>query len=176
MKTLQNQTLYLRALEPEDLDFIYQIENDETVWEISHTKTPYSRFLIRQYLENAHQDIYEAKQLRFVICLQSTSLPIGMIDLFDFEPAHRRAGVGLLIYDELCRNVGIGSGALALVMQYAQTHLHLHQVYANIGTDNSASLALFTKFGFQEIGIKKQWNLVRGEFKDEALYQYIFTS
>ena len=61
-------------------------------------------------------------------------------------------------------------------MQYAQTHLNLHQVYANIGTDNTASLALFTKFGFQEIGLKKQWNLVRGEFKDEALYQYIFTN
>jgi diamine N-acetyltransferase len=75
----------------------------------------------------------------------------------------------------LCRNIGIGSGALALVMQYAQTHLHLNQVYANIGCDNKASLSLFTKFGFQEIGIKKQWNLVRGEYKDEALYQYIFT-
>ena len=175
MNTLQNQTLFLRALEPEDLDFIYQIENDETVWEISHTKTPYSRFLIRQYLENAQQDIYEAKQLRFVICLQSNQLPIGMIDLFDFEPAHHRAGVGVLIYDKLCRNEGIGSGALALVMQYAQTHLNLHQLYANIGTDNAASVALFTKFGFQEIGIKKQWNLVRGAFKDEGLYQYIFT-
>ena len=96
-------------------------------------------------------------------------------ELTIFEPAHHRAGVGVLIYDKLCRNEGIGSGALALVMQYAQTHLNLHQLYANIGTDNAASVALFTKFGFQEIGVKKQWNLVRGAFKDEGLYQYIFT-
>ena len=98
-----------------------------------------------------------------------------MIDLFDFEPAHHRAGVGVLIYDKLCRNTGIGSGALALLMQYAQTHLNLHQLYANIGSDNTASKALFTKFGFHEIGVKKQWNLVCGEYKDEAMYQYIFT-
>jgi diamine N-acetyltransferase len=68
MVTLQGKNIYLRALEPEDLEFVYAIENDESIWEVSNTQTPYSRFLIRQYLENAHQDIYEAKQLRLVIC------------------------------------------------------------------------------------------------------------
>jgi len=68
MITLKGDLIYLRALEPEDLDFIYEIENDEDIWQVSNTQTPYSRFLIRQYLENAHQDIYEAKQLRLAIC------------------------------------------------------------------------------------------------------------
>ncbi|RZJ63737.1 MAG: N-acetyltransferase, partial [Flavobacterium sp.] len=72
MVTLQGDAIYLRALEPEDLDFIYAIENDEAVWEVSNTQTPYSRFLIRQYLENAHQDIYEAKQLRLAICMKDS--------------------------------------------------------------------------------------------------------
>ena len=57
MITLKGTTIYLRALEPEDLAFVYRIENDETIWEVSNTQSPYSRFLIRQYLENAHQDI-----------------------------------------------------------------------------------------------------------------------
>ena len=64
MVTLQGKDINLRALEPEDLEFVYAIENDENIWEVSNTITPYSKFLIRQYLENAHQDIYEAKQLR----------------------------------------------------------------------------------------------------------------
>ena len=72
MITLKGTTIYLRALEPEDLEFIYKIENNESIWDVSNTQTPYSRFLIRQYLENAHQDIYEAKQLRLVICLNNT--------------------------------------------------------------------------------------------------------
>ena len=84
MVTLQGTSVYLRALEPEDLDFVYQIENDESIWEISSTQTPYSRFLVRQYLENAHQDIYEAKQLRLVICLNDTFEAVGLIDLFEF--------------------------------------------------------------------------------------------
>lgn len=86
MLTLTGHTIYLRALEPEDLDFIYALENNETVWEVSNTQTPYSRFLIRQYLENAHQDIYEAKQLRLAICLNETGETIGLIDIFDFDP------------------------------------------------------------------------------------------
>jgi diamine N-acetyltransferase len=62
MVTLQGKSIYLRALEPADLEFLYAIENNESIWEVSNTQTPYSRFLIRQYLKNEHQDIYEAKQ------------------------------------------------------------------------------------------------------------------
>jgi diamine N-acetyltransferase len=140
---------------------------------VSNTQTPYSRFLIRQYLENAHQDIYEAKQLRLVICKNEDFEAIGLIDLFDFDPRNNRAGVGILIKDSGNRNSGIGSEALDLLIHYSFTTLNLHQLYANIDLENEVSLALFTNFGFQNIGIKKQWNLINGRYKDEALFQLI---
>jgi diamine N-acetyltransferase len=68
MITLKGENIYLRALEPNDLEFVYAMENDQSIWEVSNTQTPYSRFLVKQYLENAHQDIYEVKQLRLAIC------------------------------------------------------------------------------------------------------------
>ncbi len=173
MITLKGTNIYLRALEPEDLEFIYAIENNESVWEVSNTQTPYSRFLIRQYLENAHQDIYEAKQLRLAICLYDTFHAIGLIDLFDFDPKNNRAGVGIVISNEATRNSGIGSEALQLVINYAFNQLQLHQLYANIGSDNEISLQLFTKFGFQKIGTKKDWIKVNNVFKDEILFQLI---
>ena len=173
MITLTGNTIYLRALEPEDLEFIYAIENNESVWEVSNTQTPYSRFLIRQYLENAHQDIYEAKQLRLAICLSDTFEAIGLIDLFDFDPKNNRAGVGIVISNENNRNSGIGSEALQLVINYAFNQLQLHQLYANIGSDNEISKQLFTKFGFQKIGTKKDWIKVDNIFKDEILFQLI---
>lgn len=173
MTTLKGNTIYLRALEPEDLEFIYAIENNESVWEVSNTQTPYSRFLIRQYLENAHQDIYEAKQLRLAICLSDTFEAIGLIDLFDFDPKNNRAGVGIIISRESNRNSGIGSEALQLVINYAFNQLQLHQLYANIGSDNEISKQLFTKFGFQKIGTKKDWIKVDNIFKDEILFQLI---
>lgn len=173
MITLKGKNLFLRALEPNDLEFIYAIENDESVWEISHTQTPYSRFLVRQYLENANQDIYEAKQLRLAICENDDENAIGLIDLFDFDPKNNRAGIGILIKNTDNRNQGIGAEALGLLINYAFYNLNLNQLYANIDTQNIGSLKLFTNFGFQKIGVKKQWNLVNGVYKDEALFQLI---
>ncbi|MFL9830731.1 GNAT family protein [Flavobacterium sp. ST-87] len=173
MVTLKGDSIYLRALEPNDLEFIYIMENDQSIWEVSNTQTPYSRFLIRQYLENAHQDIYEAKQLRLAICQDEDFPALGLIDLFDFDPKNNRAGVGILIQDVANRNLKIGSEALSLLITYSFKHLNLHQLYANISIENEASKALFTKFGFECIGVKKDWNLTNGVYQDEAIYQLI---
>jgi len=173
MITLKGDDIYLRALEPEDLDFIHAVENDETIWEVSNTQTPYSRFLVKQYLENARQDIYEAKQLRLAICKDRSFPAVGLIDLFDFDPKNHRAGIGIIIKSTAERNRGIGSEALKLLINYAFTQLNLHQLYANIDTANEASRILFTNFGFMPVGIKKEWNLINGAYKDEALYQLV---
>ncbi len=173
MLTLKGDNIYLRALEPEDLEFIYEVENDESIWQVSNTQTPYSRFLIRQYLENAHQDIYEAKQLRLAICKNHDFDALGLIDLFEYDPKNNRAGVGILIANSNNRNLGMGTEVLKILIQYAFKKLNIHQLYANIDVDNSKSIALFTKFGFQKVGVKKQWNIVNGVYKDEALYQLI---
>jgi diamine N-acetyltransferase len=175
MKTLKGDNIYIRALEPNDLEFVYAIENDQSIWEVSNTHTPYSRFLVKQYLENAHQDIYEAKQLRLAICQDQDFPALGLIDLFDFDPKNNRAGVGIVIQDNENRKQNIGSEALALLIEYAFYNLNLHQLYANIGTENEASKALFTKFGFEMIGVKKDWTFVNGKYKDEAIFQLINT-
>lgn len=175
MVTLTGENIFLRALEPEDLEFVYAVENDERIWEVSNTQTPYSRFLIKEYLKNAQQDIFEAKQLRLAVCRKGVFLPIGLIDLFDFDPRNNRAGIGILIKDPNSRNSGIGTETLGLLIKYAFTHLNLHQLYANIDTENEASLKLFTNFGFQKIGTKRDWNFVNGKYKDEALFQLITT-
>ncbi|MBK0369966.1 GNAT family N-acetyltransferase [Flavobacterium agrisoli] len=173
MKPLKGDTIFLRALEPQDLEFIYAIENDVDIWEVSNTQTPYSRFLIKQYLENAHQDIYEAKQLRLAICQDDEFPAIGLIDLFDFDPKNNRAGIGIVIHTSKNRNQSIGTEALSVMIDYAFSHLNLHQLFANIGIQNKPSMALFAKFGFENIGVKKDWILVNGRYQDEAIFQLI---
>lgn len=172
MVTLKGERVYLRALEPEDLDFIHEVENDESIWELSNTQTPYSRFLIKQYLDQAHLDIYEAKQLRLVIADYDDNT-IGLIDIFDFEFRNRKAGIGILITNEAKRAKGYGSESLSLLVNYCFTQLQLHQVYCNISEENDASLKLFTNQGFQNVGLKKDWNFVNGTYKNEFLFQLI---
>ncbi len=172
MISLKGKNIYLRALEPEDLEFIHIIENDESIWEISNTQTPYSKFLIKQYLEHSQKDIFEVKQLRLVISSYEDE-PLGMIDIFDFDFKNSRAGIGILIKDEAERKKGNGSEALQLLVNYCFTHLNLHQLYCNISEENEASIKLFSNQGFKEIGLKKDWNYVNSSYKNEYLFQLI---
>jgi len=172
MVTLKGEHIYLRALEPEDLEFIHTIENDETIWEISNTQTPYSKYLIKQYLDNAHKDIYEVKQLRLVISNYKDEA-LGMIDIFDFDFKNRRAGIGIIVKNPSDRQNGYGSEALSLLIQYCFTHLNLHQLYCNISEDNLVSIKLFTNQGFNKIGLKKDWIYLNGAYNNEYVFQLI---
>lgn len=172
MKTLIGDSVCLRALEPEDLEFVLAIENDESIWNLSNTQSPFSRFVIKQYLENAHKDIYEVKQLRLVIADKKGDA-LGLIDLFDFDFKNKRAGVGIVIKEDSNRGKGFGSEALSLLINYSFTHLGLHQLYCNISDDNQQSMQLFKKQGFISIGLKKDWNFINGAFRNECLLQLI---
>ncbi|CAM1333482.1 GNAT family N-acetyltransferase [Tenacibaculum aestuariivivum] len=172
MNTLKGIHIALRALEPEDLGFLFKIENNESFWEISHTQVPFSKFILKQYLENAHLDIYEAKQLRLVIEDYKNKNTIGMIDLFDFNPLHKRAGIGILIHPDY-QQKGFASEALKLLINYCFTHLQLHQLYANITDDNHKSIHLFTNHNFIKVGVKKDWLFSNKTYKNEILFQLI---
>lgn len=170
--TLKGKNIYLRALEPLDLEFLYELENNTEIWEISGTVTPYSKQVLRIYLENAHRDIFDVKQLRLCICENAGKL-IGLIDLFDFDPRNQRAGLGIVVLQSEDRNKGVGSEAIELLSQYAFETLNLHQLYANVASDNETSLHLFKKMGFEEVGVKKDWIFSLGDFKNEILFQKI---
>ena len=169
---LQGQHISLRAIEPEDIDTLYQWENDGDNWNVSNTQTPFSRFVLEQYIATAHQDIYNVKQLRLMICDQEKKA-VGCIDLFDFEPNHLRAGIGILIADKSDRKKGYASEALEILIEYCFLSLNLHQLYCNIGIDNEHSVLLFQKHGFKISGIKKEWLREGTNFKDELLLQRI---
>ncbi len=172
MLTLKGEYIYLRALEPDDLEFLYQLENNTAIWEISNTVAPFSKHVLKLYLDNAHRDIFDVKQLRLCICNLKNNV-VGLIDLFDFDPKNHRAGLGLVILEEKERNKGVGAEAITLLEDYAFSALQLHQIYANVMEDNAASIHLFKKLGFHEVGAKEDWIYSNGGYKNELLFQKI---
>jgi diamine N-acetyltransferase len=157
MNLLENTRIQLRALEPEDLETLYLWENDPSIWHLSTTLSPFSKFTLKKYLEQAQLDIFEAKQLRLVIQKKSDKSAIGAIDLFDFEPIHQRAGVGILIGKPEDRRKGYATEALESLKEYAFGTLGLKQLHCNICEDNKESLSLFIKQGYVITGQKKDW-------------------
>jgi len=172
MQVLKGELIHLRALEPEDIDFLFDTENDTSFWEVSSTQTPFSKHLLENYIANSHLDIYEAKQLRLIVADNISDQPVGMIDVFDFNPQHHRAGIGIII-DKTRQQKGYASEALTILINYCFTTLQLHQLFANITSDNKSSLVLFEKQAFTVVGTKKEWIHSNGTFKDEILLQRI---
>jgi diamine N-acetyltransferase len=168
---LKREHISLRALEPEDLEILFQWENDPSIWHLSGTLVPYSKFLLKQYLENSRKDIFEVKQLRLIIEHHVEKRPVGAIDLFDFDPYHKRAGIGILIADPSDRGKGYAREALEILKEYCFGVLKLHQLWCNIGSGNDKSIKLFTSAGFQVVGEKKEWVFNGQDFENEWLLQ-----
>jgi len=162
--------ILIRALEPSDIDFLFEIENDTDLWQVSQTHQPFSAKLLREYIAQADKDIYEVKQFRFAI--EHENNLVGFIDLFDFDPKNRRAGVGIVIHKKY-RGNNYAKAALKMLIKYGFDILFLHQLYANISVENTPSIRLFESLGFQLAGVKKEWNFNGTAYTDEALYQLI---
>jgi diamine N-acetyltransferase len=173
MNILEGELVHLRALEPGDIDLLYQWENDPDNWLVSDTLTPMSRQTIKLFIENSRYDLFESRQLRLMIVTNTEGEPVGTIDLFDFDPFHLRAGVGILIQHKKNRNKGYATEALTLLIQYAFSHLDLHQLYCNIASANELSIRLFTKVGFKLVGEKKEWLKENDKFVSELMFQLI---
>ncbi|WP_299755646.1 GNAT family protein [uncultured Pontibacter sp.] len=169
---LKSDHTYLRALEPTDLNFLYSLENDTTVWHVGNTLTPYSKFVLEAYLENAGLDIYTVKQLRLVIC-NSGHEAVGAIDMFDFEPLHRRAGIGIVVMAEH-RGNGHAKEALHLLLDYCQHKLQLHQIYCSVTATNLPSINLFTQAGFKQVGLRKDWLRTVDGWEDVVEFQHLY--
>ena len=172
MPVLIGKLLKLRALEPQDVEVLYHWENDPEVWEVSHTQTPFSKYLLKTFIKVAAQDIYTNKQLRMMIDELQTGKTIGTVDLFDFDPMHDRVGVGILINKDF-REKGYASEAISLVKTYVFEVLLLHQIYCNILEENEKSILLFMKEDFELIGNKKEWIKTHDGFKNELIFQCI---
>ena len=165
----QHPVIRLRAIEPEDLDVLYRIENDRSLWNVGATNVPYSRYTLHDYVATSSDDIYADRQVRLVV-ENAEGETVGMADIVRFDPQHLRAEVGIVIIDAFRRR-GYDRLALADLCSYALDVLHLHQLYAVIDTGNEGAVSLFRQAGFQEQAHLKDWLFDGHKYHDALLMQ-----
>lgn len=170
MKTLP--TIHLRAMEPEDLDLLYRIENDKALWGMGMTNVPYSRYVLHDYISQSTGDIYADKQVRLMMENEKGET-VGIIDLTNFDPKNQRAEVGIVVMPSH-RQKGYATAALQQLHRYAQTTLHLHQLYVVIPADNAASCRLFLAMEYQERATLAEWLYDGTCYHDAVMLQYVF--
>ena len=171
MEMLQKDGYRLRAPEPEDLEVMYLFENTPTLWEVSNATGPYSKFFLKQYIEQHQNDLYTDRQLRLMI-ENPTHQVVGIIDLYNFEPFHNRAEVGVVVA-EPHRGQGRGKRALQLLSTYCSDYLGIHQLYTYIDVTNEPCIKLFAGCGFKECAHLKNWMRTGTQYRDVKMMQCI---
>lgn len=169
MKAEPSVNVSLRAIEPEDLDLLYQIENDPKLWHVGTTNVPYSRYTLHDYIATSSDDIYADRQVRLII-ENADHQPVGICDIVRFEPQHLRAEAGIVIMKPY-RRQGYAEAALLQLVRYALSILHLHQLYAVVAADNEAALKLFRKAGFVCETQLQDWLFDGHNYDDAVLMQ-----
>ena len=155
--TLRGERVYLRAIEPEDVGRMYVWENDSATWASDTTHEPLSRNSLERFVEEQRFDVFQTRQLRLMIITTADDEAVGCIDLFEIDPLHARAGVGILIYGAGNRRRGYALEAVGLTADYAREALRMHQLWCEIECGNGASRGLFLKAGFAITGTKRDW-------------------
>lgn len=163
--------IVLRAMEPEDLDFLYDMENNAEVWNVGNASVPYSRYVLHDYIANSSNDIYRDGQVRLIV-ENGDGETVGMADVFDFNAQHRRAEVSIVIRSAFRRR-GYATAVLQRLVGYSLRTLHLHQLYAIVAEDNAASLALFEKNGFERSNVLKEWLFDGRKYSDAMVLHKI---
>lgn len=168
---LHTEYIELRVPEPGDVDSILLWENDTNLWHVSDTLVPLSRHLMEQFV-NSNHDLFAHRQLRFVIHSKADGKPVGLVDLFEYEPIHQRVSIGILI-DADYRNRHYAEQSIQLVERYCFETLLLHQLVCSVGKSNESSIALFEKCGFQRSGDLRDWKKTKSGWEDVYVFQKI---
>ncbi len=99
-------------------------------------------------------------------------VPVGCIELYNYDPVNRRAAVGIVISNEY-RHQGYGKAMVSALTDFCRQNTSLHQVFADIAATNAASLHIFQNAGYQHCATLKDW-VVRGDkFVDTYRFQLI---
>jgi len=174
----QQFEIILKALEPSDVPTLLKWENDQKIWSISETVEPLSKYKLDTYIKQTLTfDVFGLRQLRLMIhkILNSDldlTEPIGTIDLFEFDPVHKHAGIGIMLLKEY-QGQGIGKIALDQFLSYCFEKLQLHSVYANISETNINSIKFFENYGFEKVAEYKEFLCENGRFVSRLTYQWV---
>lgn len=162
------ENICLRAPEPQDLELMYQLENDSTLWLQGCSNMPFSRYTLHRYIEQCPGDIYMQGEVRFTI--QSEDEAAGFADLTRFDPRNLRAEVSIIVAPAF-QHRGVATLALDAMATYARSVLQLHQLYALVAADNVASHALFLRAGYLPTAVLPAWMRTSdGGFQEVTLY------
>ncbi len=153
----------LRVLEKDDLEFIYQLNNNPEIM-LFWFEEPYKSMT---YLEKMYEKSIENKDVRQFI-IKKGDEKIGYVGIYSIDPIHRKAEFGIMI-DPKHQGYGYASTATRLAIDYAFATLNLHKLYLIVDCINEKAIHVYEKMGFKVEGVLKEEYFVNGKFHDVSM-------
>jgi ribosomal-protein-alanine N-acetyltransferase len=136
---------------------------DPTPWSVRHSRASYAELLRRQRLQARRGTHYP-----FGMFLDGAF--VGQVSLGEVvRGAFFSAYIGYWI-DQGSAGRGLTPAAVALVADHAFRAIGLHRIEANIRPENTASLAVVRKVGFEEEGLHRRYLAIDGDWRDHRSF------
>ncbi|MCL2548525.1 MAG: GNAT family N-acetyltransferase [Symbiobacteriaceae bacterium] len=169
-KLVLHQTVYLRAIEPDDAVLLYKWYNDDQVNFGSNMKTvPYS-------LDQLRNDIVRgtySSQTRVGLIATVEDLPIGMGTIYTIDRINRKAEVGIMIAETDFWNKGYATKIGYDLLRICFEGLGLNRVYCSAYEYNRASALLLATMGLTFEGVIRESYFRGDKFWDKSIYSIL---
>lgn len=161
---LAGETVSLRTIEEEDLDFLQEAVNDPAVWRGIGRSAPVNQ----QQEESFFEDIVcDEESINLLITVDE--IPVGTVGLGEPTQDVRKAELGYWVAPDHHRN-GYGSEAAELLVDYGFTDRNLHRIEARAFEFNTGSQRLLEGLGFTNEGALRDAHFAHGEYQDILWY------
>ena len=145
---LKGDRILLRLVEHRDAAMILAWEQmDELVLVTEANNTPSMQ--VMQQLIDEQRNVLESGQIRFVMCLLDSNLPIGLVDLYNIDFIENKGEIGIVVVSEKNREKGYAGEGLRMMHTYARDVLGIQYISARVDNKNKASNALFISLGYE---------------------------
>ena len=156
-----SEHLKLRPLEREDLRFVHELDNNESVMHYWFEE-PYEAFVELCDLYDKH--IHDQSERRFIVENEHRQR-VGLVELVEINHIHRRAEFQIIISPDH-QGQGYASIATRLAMDYAFTVHNLYKLFLVVDVANTRAVAVYKKLGFREEGTLRHEFFVDGVYRD----------
>ena len=156
VRGLRGERVYLRPLEPDDADLVSRWYADDRVRKLMGDP-PASFARRRQRYEDAVKEDGDSVY-RFIICRLEDDVAVGRTDIFEVDRANGSCAFGIAIGDPGLWGQGLGTDAVAAIVDFAFGELRMERVWLDTDAENTRAQAVYAKAGFTVEGrLRHAW-------------------
>lgn len=168
LPVLSGRGLHLRGIRLTDASPIFSIYSDPEVCQLLDGRPMTEPEQATDYIKQVGQNLKTRLIFQWGICDSKEDQLFGTCSLYYLDYKNRRGEIGITLARSAWGQ-GLASEALRVLIEFAFNVVNLHRIEADIDPENSSSLALFERMGFQREGLlRERWQLP-GKVHDTVL-------